>query len=173
MLTGKDVTPMTKAKSKTKKIILLVIAALAAAALIGVGLYLFLPGSWRSLDSFSQYEGLLDAPLTEITISRGMEEITFSDQDLLRQWEEGLGQLQLKKEEVVWYKIFPIAVSGTQNHITLRTETGEYTLVTTYSVPDPKVYLSVFCYEVNDPDYLPIESTFDQAAQRHGLDDLG
>lgn len=82
---------MTKAKSKTKKIILLVIAALAAAALIGVGLYLFLPGSWRSLDSFSQYDGLLDAPLTEITISRGMEEITFSDEDLLRQWEEGWG----------------------------------------------------------------------------------
>lgn len=168
MLTGKDVTPMTKAKSKTKKIILLVIAALAAAALIGVGLYLFLPGSWRSLDSFSQYDGLLDAPLTEITISRGMEEITFSDQDLLRQWEEGLGQLQLKKEEVVWYKIFPVAVSGTQNHITLRTETGEYTLVTTYSLPDPKVYLSVFRYGVNDPDCLPIESTFAQAAQRQG-----
>ena len=72
---------MTKAKSKTKKIILLVIAALAAAALIGVGLYLFLPGSWRSLDSFSQYEGLLDEPLAEITISRGMEEITFSAKD--------------------------------------------------------------------------------------------
>ena len=97
-----------------------------------------------------------------------MEEITFSDQDLLRQWEEGLGQLQLKKEEVVWYKIFPVAVSGTQNHITLRTETGEYTLVTTYSVPDPKVYLSVFRYGVNDPDCLPIESTFAQAAQRQG-----
>ena len=68
---------MTKAKSKTKKIILLVIAALAAAALIGVGLYLFLPGSWRSLDSFSQYEGLLDSPLTEITISRAWRKSPF------------------------------------------------------------------------------------------------
>ena len=164
---------MTKAKTKTKKIILLVVATLLVLFLLGSCLYLFLPGSWRSIDSFSQYDGLLDSPLTEITISRGMEEITFSDEDLLQQWEEGLQQLQLKKEEVVWYKIFPIAVTGTQNHITLRTETGEYTLVITYSVPDPKVYLSVFCYEVNDPDYLPIESTFDQAAQRHGLDDLG
>lgn len=57
---GRD--PHDQGKTKTKKIILLVIAALAAAALIGVGLYLFLPGSWRSLDSFSQYDGLLDAP---------------------------------------------------------------------------------------------------------------
>ena len=47
MLTGKDVTPMTKAKSKTKKIILLVIAALAAAAGYAVPL---IPASPQVLD---------------------------------------------------------------------------------------------------------------------------
>lgn len=160
---------MTKAKTKTKKIILLVVATLLVLFLLGSCLYLFLPGSWRSIDSFSQYQGLLDSPLTEITIRRGLEEVTFSDKDLLQQWEEGLQQLQLKKEEVVWYKIFPIAVTGDNNEIILRTDTGEYTLVTPYSVPGI-VYLSVFRYEVNDPDHLPIKSTFDQAAQRQGLE---
>ena len=160
---------MTKAKTKTKKIILLVVATLLVLFLLGSCLYLFLPGSWRSIDSFSQYQGLLDSSLTEVTIRRGLEEVTFSDEDLLQQWEEGLQQLQLKKGEVVWYKIFPIAVTGDTNEIILRTDTGEYTLVTPYSVPWV-VYLSVFRYEVNDPDYLPIESTFDQAAQRQGLE---
>ena len=64
---------MTKTKTKTKKIILLVVATLLVLFLLGSCLYLFLPGSWRSIDSFSQYDGLLDSPLTEITISRGME----------------------------------------------------------------------------------------------------
>ena len=154
--------------TKRQKILLGILTGVLVLMLAVECVIAWAPGLWHPIDFFPSYHGMLDTPITEITIRRGLEEITFSDEDLIRQWEEGLKKLELKKEEVQWHKIFPVSMSGTNNEITLRTETGEYILVTTFSVPETKVYLGVFGYAANNPDYLPIESTFDQAARRHG-----
>ena len=91
---------MTKAKTKTKKIILLVVATLLVLLILLGCVILWVPGFWHPIDYFSQYEGMLDSPITEITLWHGGYDVTFSDPDLLNSWEKGLEQLQLQKNGV-------------------------------------------------------------------------
>lgn len=60
-------------------------------------------------------------------------------------------------------------MTGSTNGITIQTETGEYSLVFWMD----EVYMSVFRFTPNDWDNLPFEETFQEAVQRHGLDDPG
>lgn len=159
---------MTEAKKKFLKIFLPILAGLLAALITAGCLYLFLPGSWQSIDEFEEYRGILDFPIEEITIHFSpAEEVTFSDEDLIAQWQEGLEQLQLKKSGVQWYKIIPIPVSGDQMQVDIRTATGEYT-ITTYE--DYSVFLSVFYYTINDPRNYPVRFTYYEACVRQGRD---
>ena len=157
-------TKATAKKSKAKRILLLV-AGLVLAVLIALGcVVLFVPGFWHPIDFFPQYSGILDSPITQITLWDIGFEVTFSDEDLLDQWEEGLQQLELQKTGT---NIHLVPMTGSTNGITIQTETGEYYL----SMWGNKIYLSCFVFTPNDSDYLPFEETFAAARQRHGLDD--
>ena len=159
-------TEATAKKSKAKRILLLV-AGLVLAVLIALGcLVLFVPGFWHPIDFFPQYSGILDSPITQITLWDIGFEVTFSDEVLLDQWEEGLQQLELQKTGT---NIHLVPMTGSTNGITIQTETGEYNLVFWMN----EVHMSVFRFTPNDWDNLPFEETFQEAVQRHGLDDPG
>ena len=152
---------MTKAKTKTKKIILLVVATLLVLLILLGCVILWVPGFWHPIDYFSQYEGMLDSPITEITLWHGGYDVTFSDPDLLNSWEEGLEQLQLQKNGVQL-----LSAGGESDQVVIRTETGEYLLT---RVGD-EMMIGSFWFTLNDPDYFPFEETFLEAVQRQGLE---
>lgn len=160
---------MTKAKSKIKKIILPIIAALAAVALIGGGLYLFLPGSWRPLNSFSQYQGLLDSPFTQIVLydpaDHSSYETVFSDSDLLSIWQDYLAGMRVK-----WSQTYPVSVAGGEYPtVTVTTQTGEYRL--RFPKEEDGSYRLLAdgsYYALEDSDAFPFAQTYGLSAQRHG-----
>ena len=157
-------TKATAKKSKAKRILLLVVG-LVLAVLIALGcVVLFAPGFWHPIDFFPRYSGILDSPIEEITLSRRGDSVTFSDEDLIAQWQEGLEQLQLQKTQT---NLLITVSDGDRDGVTISTETGEYYL----SLLNDRIYLSCFVFTPNDSDNLPLEETFAAARQRHGLDD--
>lgn len=119
-----------KSKSKKKRWVLGIIAAVLVLAVIGGCLFLFLPGSWKPIDRFSEFQGILDSPIRQVTLRHIGYEVTFTDPDLIQPWQEGLEQLQLRKTGVNPRAMLALTGSwsgGNTNAVTLQTETGEYT----------------------------------------------
>ena len=157
-----------KSKSKKKRWVLGIIAAVLVLAVIGGCLFLFLPGSWKPIDRFSEFQGILDSPIRQVTLRHIGYEVTFTDPDLIQPWQEGLEQLQLRKTGVNPRAMLALTGSwsgGNTNAVTLHTETGEYTL----TFWEDAVFLSLFCYTPNDWENLPFDETYFQAVERQGI----
>lgn len=151
-------------KKNIRKILLILLAVLLAVAVALGCVVLFVPGFWHPIGFFPRYSGILDSPIEEITLSRRGDSVTFSDEDLIAQWQEGLEQLQLQKTQT---NLLITVSDGDRDGVTISTETGEYYL----SLLNDRIYLSCFVFTPNDSDNLPLEETFAAARQRHGLDE--
>ena len=161
---------MTKTLSKRKKIVLGIVAAVLVLAVTVVGVYwfFFLPGSWKPIDRFGEFQGILDSPIQQVTLRHIGYEVTFTDEDLIQSWQQGLEQLQLRKTRVnprLLLNFLGPWVGGNTNAATLVTETGEYTI----TFWEDEIFLSLFCYAPNDWANLPFEETYYQAVERQGI----
>lgn len=180
---------------KTKRILLISIPAVVVVAAVILGVLLWQP--WapsrdrQKIDRLSAYEGLLDSPITEITLyspaSHPYYRVTFSDEDLLQTWKTYLGGLEVQAE-----KSYSAAdqeqILGTPGpSATITTETGEYTLYfclgehyidrsngeetleyREWEDGNYRLRHDGWYYSLSDPEGLPFDETYELAAQRYG-----
>lgn len=87
---------------------------------------------WKSINEVGEYQGMLDSPITEITLygqaGNPYAQVTFSDEDLLQTWSAYLTGLQLQEYYRYSQEDQNQLVGSPPPTVTVTTETGEYTL---------------------------------------------
>ena len=180
---------------KTKRILLIFIPAALVAAVIVLGVLLWQP--WapsrdrQKIDQLSTYEGLLDSPITEITLyspaSHPYYRVTFSDEDLLQTWTAYLGGLEVQAEKSYSAADQEQILGTPEPSATITTETGKYTLYfclgehyidrsngeetleyREWEDGNYRLQSGGLIYTLSDPENFPFDQTYEIAAQRHG-----
>ena len=95
---------------------------------------------WKSINEVGEYQGMLDSPITEITLygqaGNPYAQVTFSDTDLLQIWNHYLTGLQLQEYYRYSQEDQNQLVGSPPPTVTVTTETGEYTLYFTLGVTE-------------------------------------
>lgn len=148
---------------------------------------------WKSINEVEEYQGMLDSPITEITLygqaGNPYAQVTFSDTDLLQIWNHYLTGLQLQEYYRYSQEDQNQLVGSPPPTVTVTTETGEYTLYFTLGVTEIihtevqgeetlesrqwedgnyRLQSQGLIYTLSDPENFPFETTYETAAQRHG-----
>lgn len=148
---------------------------------------------WKSINEVGEYQGMLDSPITEITLygqaDQPYDQVTFSDEDLLQIWNHYLTGLQLQEYYRYSQEDQNQLVGSPPPTVTVTTETGEYTLYFTLGVTEIihtevqgeetlesrqwedgnyRLQSGGLIYTLSDPEGFPFEQTYEAAAQRHG-----
>lgn len=148
---------------------------------------------WKSINEVEEYQGMLDSPITEITLygqaDNPYAQVTFSDGDLLQTWSAYLTGLQLQEYHRYSQEDQNQLVGSPPPTVTVTTETGEYTLYFTLGVTEIihtevsgeetlesrqwedgnyRLQSGGLFYTLSDPEGFPFEQTYEAAAQRHG-----
>ena len=148
---------------------------------------------WKSINEVGEYQGMLDSPITEITLygqaDNPYAQVTFSDEDLLQTWSAYLTGLQLQEYYRYSQEDQNQLVGSPSPTVTVTTETGEYTLYFTLGVTEIihtevqgeetleyrawedgnyRLQSGGLFYTLSDPEGFPFEQTYEAAAQRHG-----
>lgn len=148
---------------------------------------------WKSINEVEEYQGMLDSPITEITLygqaDQPYDQVTFSDTDLLQIWNHYLTGLQLQEYYRYSQEDQNQLVGSPPPTVTVTTETGEYTLYFTLGVTEIihtevhgeetlesrqwedgnyRLQSGGLIYTLSDPEGFPFEQTYEAAAQRHG-----
>lgn len=148
---------------------------------------------WKSINEVGEYQGMLDSPITEITLygqaDNPYAQVTFSDTDLLQIWNHYLTGLQLQEYHRYSQEDQNQLVGSPSPTVTVTTETGEYTLYFTLGVTEInrtevqgeetleyrqwedgnyRLQSGGLIYTLSDPEHFPFEQTYETAAQRHG-----
>ena len=148
---------------------------------------------WKSINEVGEYQGMLDSPITEITLygqaGNPYAQVTFSDEDLLQTWSAYLTGLQLQEYYRYSQEDQNQLVGSPPPTVTVTTETGEYTLYFTLGVTEIihtevsgeetlesrawedgnyRLQSGGLIYTLSDPEGFPFEQTYEAAAQRHG-----
>ena len=148
---------------------------------------------WKSINEVGEYQGMLDSPITEITLygqaDNPYAQVTFSDTDLLQIWNHYLTGLQLQEYHRYSQEDQNQLVGSPPPTVTVTTETGEYTLYFTLGVTEIihtevqgeetlesqqwedgnyRLQSGGLIYTLSDPEGFPFEQTYEAAAQRHG-----
>ena len=148
---------------------------------------------WKSINEVGEYQGMLDSPITEITLygqaDQPYAQVTFSDEDLLQTWSAYLTGLQLQEYYRSSQEDQNQLVGRPPPTVTVTTETGEYTLYFTLGVTEIihtevsgeetlesrqwedgnyRLQSGGLIYTLSDPEGFPFEQTYEAAAQRHG-----
>lgn len=148
---------------------------------------------WKSINEVGEYQGMLDSPITEITLygqaGNPYAQVTFSDEDLLQTWSAYLTGLQLQEYYRYSQEDQNQLVGSPPPTVTVTTETGEYTLYFTLGVTEIihtevsgeetlesrqwedgnyRLQSGGLFYTLSDPEGFPFEQTYEAAAQRHG-----
>lgn len=148
---------------------------------------------WKSINEVGEYQGMLDSPITEITLygqaGNPYAQVTFSDEDLLQIWNHYLTGLQLQEYYRYSQEDQNQLVGSPPPTVTVTTETGEYTLYFTLGVTEIihtevqgeetlesrqwedgnyRLQSGGLFYTLSDPEGFPFEQTYEAAAQRHG-----
>ena len=148
---------------------------------------------WKSINEVEEYQGMLDSPITEITLygqaDQPYDQVTFSDEDLLQTWSAYLTGLQLQEYYRYSQEDQNQLVGSPPPTVTVTTETGEYTLYFTLGVTEIihtevqgeetlesrqwedgnyRLQSGGLIYTLSDPEGFPFEQTYEAAAQRHG-----
>ena len=151
---------------------------------------------WRQIDEISGYQGLLDFPITQISLygfsDHPYDGVTFSDGDLIARWNDYLNALELQ-EYARYFQEDLLQIDGTPlPTATITTETGEYTLIfcqgqnyfdrssgeetleyQEWEDGNYRLQYDGWYYSLSDPEGFPFEETYNLAVERHGLDDPG
>lgn len=148
---------------------------------------------WKSINEVGEYQGMLDSPITEITLygqaDQPYDQVTFSDTDLLQIWNHYLTGLQLQEYHRYSQEDQNQLVGSPPPTVTVTTETGEYTLYFTLGVTEIihtevsgeetlesrqwedgnyRLQSGGLIYTLSDPEGFPFEQTYEAAAQRYG-----
>ena len=148
---------------------------------------------WKSINEVGEYQGMLDSPITEITLygqaGNPYAQVTFSDTDLLQIWNHYLTGLQLQEYYRYSQEDQNQLVGSPPPTVTVTTETGEYTLYFTLGVTEIihtevsgeetleyrqwedgnyRLQSGGLIYTLSYPEGFPFEQTYEAAAQRHG-----
>lgn len=148
---------------------------------------------WKSINEVGEYQGMLDSPITEITLygqaGNPYAQVTFSDTDLLQIWNHYLTGLQLQEYYRYSQEDQNQLVGSPPPTVTVTTETGEYTLYFTLGITEInrtevqgeetleyrqwedgnyRLQSQGLIYTLSDPENFPFETTYETAAQRHG-----
>lgn len=148
---------------------------------------------WKSINGVGEYQGMLDSPITEITLygqaDQPYDQVTFSDGDLIEIWSGYLTGLQLQEYYRYSQEDQNQLVGSPPPTVTVTTETGEYTLYFTLGVTEIihtevsgeetlesrqwedgnyRLQSGGLIYTLSDPEGFPFEQTYEAAAQRHG-----
>lgn len=148
---------------------------------------------WKSINEVEEYQGMLDSPITEITLygqaDNPYDQVTFSDEDLLQTWSAYFTGLQLQEYYRYSQEDQNQLVGSPPPTVTVTTETGEYTLYFTLGVTEIihtevqgeetlesrqwedgnyRLQSGGLIYTLSDPEGFPFEQTYEAAAQRHG-----
>lgn len=148
---------------------------------------------WKSINEVGEYQGMLDSPITEITLygqaGNPYAQVTFSDGDLLQIWNHYLTGLQLQEYYRYSQEDQNQLVGSLPPTVMVTTETGEYTLYFTLGITEIihtevqgeetlesrqwedgnyRLQSQGLIYTLSDPEHFPFEATYETAAQRHG-----
>lgn len=148
---------------------------------------------WKSINEVGEYQGMLDSPITEITLygqaGNPYAQVTFSDTDLLQIWNHYLTGLQLQEYYRYSQEDQNQLVGSPPPTVMVTTETGEYTLYFTLGITEInrtevqgeetleyrqwedgnyRLQSQGLIYTLSDPENFPFETTYETAAQRHG-----
>lgn len=148
---------------------------------------------WKSINEVGEYQGMLDSPITEITLygqaGNPYAQVTFSDTDLLQIWNHYLTGLQLQEYYRYSQEDQNQLVGSLPPTVMVTTETGEYTLYFTLGITEIihtevqgeetlesrqwedgnyRLQSQGLIYTLSDPENFPFETTYETAAQRHG-----
>lgn len=149
---------------------------------------------WKSINEVGEYQGMLDSPITEITLygqaGNPYAQVTFSDTDLLQIWNHYLTGLQLQEYYRYSQEDQNQLVGSLPPTVMVTTETGEYTLYFTLGITEIihtevqgeetleyrqwedgnyRLQSQGLIYTLSDPENFPFETTYETAAQRHGI----
>lgn len=148
---------------------------------------------WKSINEVGEYQGMLDSPITEITLygqaGNPYAQVTFSDTDLLQIWNHYLTGLQLQEYYRYSQEDQNQLLGTPPPTVTVTTQTGEYTLYFTLGITEIihtevqgeetlesrqwedgnyRLQSQGLIYTLSDPEGFPFEQTYEAAAQRHG-----
>ena len=155
-------------KKKIKIVTVLLIVAVVCLLITLLSIYW--PKGWQKLEEIPQYQGILDAPITQVMlVERGEQSVTFTDQDLLQRWEEGLSQLEVKQLPERQGDAEYLQAMESPGARTAYVYLGEKEY--NFLIGGEVLLTQYGYYSFRPSEGLPYEETFDAAVQRHGLDD--
>ena len=124
---------------------------------------------WKSIYETEYCTNLQNETITEITMlatSDSVEEVVFSDKDLIDAWTSFFDGVLLKFN---WkHTYFPNRIAGGHPKLIVQTEKGKYNL--TFH-PTKDGYLLIIDnkrYLINDPEAVPFSQIYETAVERHG-----
>ena len=124
---------------------------------------------WKSIYEIEYCTNLQNETITEITMratSDSVEEVVFSDKDLIDAWTSFFDGVLLKFN---WkHTYFPNRIAGGHPKLIVQTEKGKYNL--TFH-PTKDGYLLIIDkkrYLINDPEAVPFSQIYETAVERHG-----
>ena len=149
---------------RIKFVIIVLIVSMVAV----VAVKMFTP-KWVSLYDINYCDNLQKETITEITMlatSDSVEEVVFSDKDLIDAWTSFFDGVLLKFN---WkHTYFPNRIAGGHPKLIVQTEKGKYNL--TFH-PTKDGYLLIIDkkrYLINDPEAVPFSKIYETAVERHG-----
>ena len=124
---------------------------------------------WKSIYEIEYCTNLQNETITEITMratSDSVEEVVFSDKDLIDAWTSFFDGVLLKFN---WkHTYFPNRIAGGHPKLIVQTEKGKYNL--TFH-PTKDGYLLIIDkkrYLINNPKAVPFSQIYEAAVERHG-----
>lgn len=124
---------------------------------------------WKSIYEIEYCTNLQNETITEITMratSDSVEEVVFSDKDLIDAWTSFFDGVLLKFN---WkHTYFPNRIAGGHPKLIVQTEKGKYNL--TFH-PTKDGYLLIIDkkrYLIKDPETVPFSQIYEAAVERHG-----
>ena len=186
---------MTLTKQKKRILLIALPAAVVFIAVLLCFLLLqpWIPSrDWQKIDRLSDYEGLLDSPITEITLYSPADHpyyrVTFSDEDLIDIWSDYFRQIKVQAMEQDHSQSLHL-LGAPSPQITMKTSRGEYTMYFCLGISEInhtgvrgeetleyrewedgnyRLQSGGLIYTLSDPENFPFDQTYDIAAQRHG-----
>lgn len=156
-------------KPKIKKMILSA-AILCIAAVVGIPYFFFSSANeWQSLSSVQKYEGILDQPITQITLRQTVDSAEWAvleDEDLIGQWSDFLKNAKVKRESGP-LDATPMAGGGGQV-ADIETEISAFSLCFQQSSGKYQLKIDNHVYTIDDDVSIPFDETFKVAVERHG-----
>lgn len=125
---------------------------------------------WKEINSFKEYEELLNSPITEIRLRKTIDSdqwAVFTDSDLIEKWTDYLHELEVMRENRIT-KVDK-EVNGGRPVIDIKTQNSKFTLVLRGVPAEYKFEIDGYFYAIKNPRDIPFSETYDTAVERHGI----